>query len=185
MLIDQLGRAVEGAAADRDLSAGMLKDRHSKAKDLSSAAAKGRRRLSKARVIDAEEVVRLWDERGRKDNDKAIRAAAREEKKKQGTIEELVPRTKSKGREVGVVDLEEELEEFHLSGADAYETMDEEAGDTSGLEEEEEDSFVDIDGTPGTRCDREGGIRGTGMVGKKVEVVTRLGRRAGRVMYGK
>ena len=63
--------------------------------------------------------------------------------------------------------------------------MDEEAGDTPGLEEEEEDLFVDIDGTPGIRCDQEGGIRGTGMVGKRVEVVTRSGRRAGRVVYGK
>ena len=47
-----------------------------------------------------------------------------------------------------------------------------EAGDTSGLEKEEEDSFVDIDGTPGTRCDQGGGTRGTGMVGKRVEMVT-------------
>ena len=37
----------------------MLKDLHSKAKDLSSAASKDRRQLSKARVIDSEEVVRL------------------------------------------------------------------------------------------------------------------------------
>ena len=162
----------------------MLKDLRSKAKDLSSAAAKGRRQLSKARVIDSEEVVCLWDERERKDN-KAIRAAAREEKKKQGTTKELVPRTKSKGKEIEVISLEEELEEFHLSGGDDCETMDKEAGDTSGLEEEEEDSFVDIDGTPGTRHDQEGGIRGTDMVGRRVEVVTRPGRRAGRVVYGK
>ena len=40
VLIDQLGRAVEGAAADKDLSTGMLKNQRSKAKDLSSAAAK-------------------------------------------------------------------------------------------------------------------------------------------------
>ena len=72
-----------------------------------------------------------------------------------------------------------------MSEADAYETVDEEAGDTSGLEEEEEDSFVDIDGTPGTWCDQEGEISGTGIVGRKVEVVTRLGRSAGRVLYGK
>ena len=70
-----------------------------------------------------------------------------------------------------------------MSGSDGYETVDEEAGDTPVLEEEE-DSFVDIDGTPGTRCDQEGGIRGTRMVGKRVEVVTRSGRRAGRVLYG-
>ena len=65
-----------------------------------------------------------------------------------------------------------------------HKTVDEEAGDTSGLEEEE-DSFVDIDGTLGTRCDQKCGIRGTGMMGKWVEVVTRSRRRAGRVVYGK
>ena len=44
------------------------------------------------KVIDAEGVVHLQDERERKNNDKAVRAAAR--KKKQGTTKELVPRTK-------------------------------------------------------------------------------------------
>ena len=41
-LIDQLGRAAEGAAADKDLSAGMLKDLRSKAKELPPAAAEDR-----------------------------------------------------------------------------------------------------------------------------------------------
>ena len=31
---------------------------------------------------------------------------------------------------------------------------------------------------PGRRSDQEGGIRGTGMVGRRVEVVRRSGRRA-------
>ena len=44
---------------------------------------------------------------------------------------------------------------------------------------------IDIDDIPGTRSDQEGGVRGTGKVGKRVEVVTRSGRRAGRVVYGK
>ena len=185
MLIDQLGRAAEGAAVDKDLSTGMLKDLHSKAKDLSSAAARDHRQLSKARVIDSEEVVRLRDKRERVDSDRAARAAAREEKKKQGTAEKLAARTKSKGKEVEVISLEGGLGEFHLSGGDGYETVDAEVGDTSGLEGEEEDSFVDIDDISGTRNDQEGGIRGTGMVGRRVEVVTRSGRRAGRVVYGK
>ena len=81
VLIDQLGRAAEGAAAEKDLSTGMLKDLHSKAKDLSSAAARDRRQLSKARVIDSEEVVRLRDKRERVDSEKAARAAAWEKKK--------------------------------------------------------------------------------------------------------
>ena len=184
VLIDQLGRAAEGAAADKDLSTGMLKDLHSKAKDLSSAAARDHRQLSKARVIDSEEVVRLRDKRERVDSDRAARAAAREKKKKMGTAEKLAARTKSKGKEIEVINPEEELGEFYLSGGDGYETVDAEVGDASGLEGEE-DSFVDINGTSGTRCDQEGGIRGTAMVGRRVEVVTRSGRRAGRVVYGK
>ena len=184
MLIDQLGRGAEGASAERDLSAGMLKDLRSKAKYLSSAAAKDRRRLSKARVIDSEKVVHLRDKRERINSEKGARAAARE-KKKQRTAKKLAPRTKSKGKEIEVISLEEEPEEFYLSDGDGYETVDAEVGDISGSEEEEEDSFIDIDDIPGTRSDQEGGVRGTGIVGKRVEVVTRSGRRAGRVVYGK
>jgi uncharacterized protein (DUF4415 family) len=153
VLIDQLGRAAEGAAADKDLSTGMLKDLRSKAKYLSWAAARDCRQLSKARVIDSKDVVRLRDKRERVDSEKAARAAAREEKKKQGTAEKLAARTKSKGKGIAVINLDEALEEFHLSEGDGYETMDAEVGDTSGLEGEEEDSFVDIDDIPGTRSD--------------------------------
>ena len=117
-----MGRAAEGAAADKDLIAEMLKALRSKAKDLSSAAAKDRRQLAGARMVGSEEVVRLRDERERKDDNKAVREAARE-KKKQGTTKKLVPRTKSKGKEVEVISLEEGLEEFHLSGGDDYETV--------------------------------------------------------------
>ena len=133
---------------------------------------------------DSEEVVRLRDERERKDN-MAVRAAAREEKKKLAATKKLALRTKSKGKEIEVISLEEELEEFHLSGGDGDGTVDEEASDTSGLEEQEKDSSVVIEGTPGTRFDLEGGIRETGMVGRRVGVVTRSGRRGGRVVYGK
>ena len=90
----------------------MLKDLHSKAKYLSSAAARGHRQLSKARVIDSEEVVRLRDKRERVDSEEAARAAAREERKKQGTAEKLADRTKSKRKEIEVINLEEGLEEF-------------------------------------------------------------------------
>ena len=135
-------------------------------------------------MINSKEVVRLRDKRERVDSEKAARAAAREEKKKQGTAEQLAARTKSKGKGIAVINLDEELEEFYLSEGDGYETMDAEVGDTSGLEGEEEDSFVDIDDIPGTRSDQEGGIIGTSMAGRRVEVVTKSGRRAGRVVNG-
>ena len=78
MLIDQLGSAAEGASAEKDLSAGMLKDLPSKTRDLSSAAVRDRCQISKARVIDSEKVAHLSDKRERLDSKKAARAAARE-----------------------------------------------------------------------------------------------------------
>ena len=61
----------------------MLKDLRSKARDLSSAAARDRRQLSKARVIDSEKVAHLRDKREKVDSEKVDRPAAREEKKRQ------------------------------------------------------------------------------------------------------
>ena len=83
VLVDQFGRAAEGAAAEQDLNAGMLKDLRSKAKDVYSVAVRGCRMLnSKPRVIDPKEVVhvRLRDKRERVDSNKVARAAAREKK---------------------------------------------------------------------------------------------------------
>ena len=56
----------------------------------------------------------MRDKRKRVDSEKAASAAAREEKKKQGTAKKLAPRTKSKGKEIGAISLEEEPEEFCL-----------------------------------------------------------------------
>ena len=80
------------------MSARILKDLRSKAKDQSSAAAKDRRQLSKARVIYSDEVVCLRDEWERKGN-KTVGAAARE-KKKLGTTKQLAPGAKSRGKEL-------------------------------------------------------------------------------------
>ena len=65
-----------------------------------------------------------------------------------------------------------------MSEGNSYETVVAEVGDTSVLEEEGEDSFADIDDILSTRSDQGVGIRGAGMVRKRVEVVTRSGRRA-------
>ena len=69
-------------------------------------------------------------------------------------------RTKSKGRGTEAISLEEELGEFHLSWGSGYETVDEEVGDTSRFEEEEDDSFVDIDDTPRTKSNQRVGLEG-------------------------
>ena len=52
-------------------------------------------------------------------------------------------------------------------------------------EEEEEDLFVDIDDIPGLRSDSGVGLEGLhSMLEKRVEVVTRSGRREGSVVWG-
>ena len=62
-----------------------------------------------------------------------------------------------------------------MSEGDGYETVDEEGGYTSGLEEGE-NSFVDIDDILGTRSDQEGIVREINMV-RNVEVVASPGWR--------
>ena len=57
----------------------------------------------------------MRDKIERVDSEKATRAAGRQEKKKQGTAEKLAARTKSKGKGIAVINLDEALEEFHLS----------------------------------------------------------------------
>lgn len=89
----------------------------------------------------------------------ATGTAARE-KTKQCTTKKLAPR-----KEIRIIGLEEELEEKSFI---CPRVVYGEVGDTSGFEEEY--PFVDINGTPRTRSDQEGGIRRTGTVGKSVEV---------------
>ena len=62
-LIGQLGRTAQGALADKGLGDEMVRMLRSGAKDTSAAAAKDRRHLTKARVIDNEDSVRLREER--------------------------------------------------------------------------------------------------------------------------
>ena len=87
VLIDRFGRAAEGTAAGKDLSAGTPKDLRSEAKYLHPAAARDRRQLSKARMIDSEEIVLLRDKRQKVESKKAAsyRAAAQEKMEKLGT----------------------------------------------------------------------------------------------------
>ena len=95
-------------------------------------------------MIGSEEMVRLGDEWKGKIIIRQLEQLPRRRKKaryyKKTSAENQV-----KGKEIEVISLEEELEEFRLSGGDDYETVDKEAGNTSGLEdEEEEESPVDI-----------------------------------------
>ena len=70
-------------------------------------------------------------------------------------------RTKSGGREIEAISLEEELGEFHLSGGGGYETADEKVvGDTRRFDQEKDDSFVDIDDTQGTKSNQRVGLEG-------------------------
>lgn len=84
----------------------------------------------------------MWNERERKNSGRAARAAV-SEKKKRGTTKILAPRAMSKGKEIEVISLENELKKFHLSGDDGYESAEEEGVNAKRLElGKEEDSFV-------------------------------------------
>ena len=128
MLIVQLEEAVEGTAADKNLSAGMLSDLYSQSEDLSSAAAKGHRKASKFSAIASEEVVRLWDEKERKDSEMQQGQLPGVGRKIRALQKKLAPRTNSKGMGIEVIGLEKELEESHLSKGDSHKTIDDEEG---------------------------------------------------------
>jgi hypothetical protein len=81
-IIGQLGRSAEGAPAERDLGAEILRNLRSQAKDISVAAAKDRRQLTKARVITQEDVVHLREEREKKEAAKTAKAEVRRNKPK-------------------------------------------------------------------------------------------------------
>lgn len=72
-----------------------------------------------------------------------------------------------------------------MSGVMAMELWMRRGGYASGLEEEEEDSFVGIADILGTRNDQGGSIREAGTVGERAEVFTRSERRVGHGVYGK
>ena len=78
--------------------------------------------------------------------------------RKAGNHKKLAARTKSKGSEIEAISLVEEPGEFRPSGGGGFETVDEEVGDTSRLGEN--DSFLDINDTPGTRSNQGVGSEG-------------------------
>ena len=109
-------------------------------------------------MIDCKEVVRLWGERGRIDNEEA--AGQLPGIRKGRELQRLAARTKSEGRGTEAISLEEKLGEFHLSGGGGYETVDEEMGDTPRLEEEEDNPLAETDDNPGTESNQRVGLEG-------------------------
>ncbi|KAF8535432.1 hypothetical protein BDD12DRAFT_892998 [Trichophaea hybrida] len=89
-ILGQLGRSVEGALADRDLGAEILRDLRSQARNLSVVAAKDRRQLTKARVIAQEEVVQLREEREQKVAETPARAKTRKIKQEAAAAKKTV-----------------------------------------------------------------------------------------------
>ena len=78
------------------MSAGILENLCSKAKDPPLAAVSGHCQLFKTRVISYKEMVQFWGEMERIDNKKAARAAAWA-KKKRGTTKKLAARAEPGG----------------------------------------------------------------------------------------
>jgi hypothetical protein len=175
-ILEQVGEAAQGAMADKELEAEMLRTLRAAAKDTSTAAAKDRRQLTKARVITSEDVVRLRDERLRIDAQNAARAEARRRKQKvvaaEGSAGSTTPKHGKKHVRIEENDLAE-LEDSLL----ALELSDSPHGsENEGVLTLEEDNFVHLDAILAPASAKVG--RGKGKeVEKRPEIVTRSGRR--------
>ncbi|KAF8536698.1 hypothetical protein BDD12DRAFT_807569 [Trichophaea hybrida] len=160
----------------------MLRNLHSQAKDLSAIAAKDRRQLTKARVITQKEVVPLREERERKEAEKSARAESRKIK------QEAAAAIKAKGSNT-TGQARKQHHTLNTAGVNlqgAGSKREEDSMDEGWISEEEsgdeEDPLVP---TGGSQEYMQAGDDGeeAGIVGRRVEVVTRSGRRAGCVIY--
>ncbi|CCX34403.1 Similar to conserved hypothetical protein [Penicillium marneffei ATCC 18224]; acc. no. XP_002144529 [Pyronema omphalodes CBS 100304] len=183
-LIDQLGRVVIGALVEKEIYAKDASDLRVSKKDVSVKAVKNHRHLSKASVMTEADVQCLGDEKlqqelEKADTDKKCLARTSVTTAKGKTT---INATKQIGKQVTWVDQALSIvEDDWIKNAQDITTYMEEEGADSG---HEEDPFIDIDDVLGSR-----GIISCGNMaeyeGKRVEVVTRSGRRAQSVSYTK
>jgi len=181
-IIGQLGRCAEGAIADRELEGELLRNLRSWAKDLSAASAKDRHQLTKARVIIQEDVVHLREEREQKEAEKSARAEARKRKQTATASKKIEGLSTTSNREKQHSMVNCAGTNLQKAGSDEEEDLVDEGWVSKGESEGEEDSLIPAGGL---LEDMQAGDDGevTVMVGRKVEIVTRSGRRAGRVIY--
>ena len=182
-IIGQLGRCVEGAIADRDLEGEMPRNLHSQAKDLSAASTKDHCQLTKARVITQEDVVHLREETEQKEAKKSASAEAWKRKQTAtASSKEIEGLSATSNQEKQHSMVKCAGTNLQKAGSDEEEDLVDEQLVAKGESEGEEDSLIP-DG--GLLKDMQAGDDGevAGMVGRKVEIVTRPGSRAGRVIY--
>lgn len=100
-LIGSLDKGLQISITDKEISDHInIKIRASTAKKTTNATFTDRRRLTKARVITTEEVIRLREAREKADEDKAAKTSIREEKKKLKELlsKEELPSSRSKAK---------------------------------------------------------------------------------------
>jgi hypothetical protein len=160
----------------------MLRTLSSQAKDLSAASAKDRRQLTKARVFTQEDVVHLREERQQMEAEKSARVEARKRKQTATASKTIEGSSTTSHREMQHSMVK--CAGTNLPKAESYEDKDlvDEEWVSEGESEGEEDSCIPASGLFDDLQARDDG-EVAGMVGMKVEIVTRSGRRAGRVIY--
>jgi hypothetical protein len=140
-----LGRSAQGALADKELGDEMIRTLRSGAKDVSATSAKDRRHMTKGRVIDTEEVVRLREERNRIDAAKAKKVKNRENRKQAiATAAKPVASSSKHTQKKGTGSKKEPLNLLSDGEETEGEVVEEECH-SEGENWEEEVSFVHID----------------------------------------
>jgi hypothetical protein len=170
-LIERLGRSAAGALAEKDLGEEMLRDLRSQAKDVSVAATKDRRHLTKARVITHADVVALREERLRLDRQKEERAKKRQQK---AAVKAATSAASSSGATKATVKRSQRTQVVELSDGEGQEEEEEWLSESDEDEDfsDEEDQLVDLKGSDDTT--KRG--KGRQKARKEVTVVTRSGR---------
>jgi len=181
-MIGQLGRCEESAIADRDLEGEMLRHLNSQVKELSAASAKDRRQLTNAREITQEDVVHLREERVQKEAEKSARADARKRKQTATASKEIEGLSATSNPEKQHSMVKCAGTNLQKAGSNEEEDFVDKGWVSKGESEGEEDFLIPAGGV---LEDMQAGDDGevAGMVQRKVKIVTRSGRRAGRVIY--
>jgi len=181
-IIGQLGRCAKGAIADRELEGEILRNLRSQAKDLSAVSAEDRRQLTKARVITHEDVVHLREEREQNEAEKSTRAEARKRKQTATASKRMGGLSATSNREKQHSIVKCASTNVQKAGSDEEEDLVDERWVSKEESDGEEDSLIPAGGLlEDCQAGEDGEV--AGRVGRKVEIVTRSGRRAGRGTY--
>ena len=139
-MVDQLGAIAQGALADLDIRDQVLTNLRSQAKYQSQQSTRDRRHLSKARVINSEDVVALREEREAKDQAKLAKKNTKKNRKLEVKSQPSSISTPSKVYQKRVRIASEASTQYYSPSSCGTDSAWENSSDSEGGNEEKEDS---------------------------------------------